>query len=125
MTSTETILQAARDLGKQIAKHDAAVRLEQAMKKLDDNVDAQRLLNDYNRSTQSIAQKETEGKPIEVEDKHKLKQLQDQVMGNALLGQLQMAQMDYLDLMRRVDQAMSGDVGDAAKQGPASALGDA
>jgi len=107
MASTEQILQAARELGKLLASHEAAARFEAVIQKLQSDTEAQRLLNDYNRQMTTIAEKEATGKPIEVADKHQLQSLQQQVSANAMLRELQMAQMDYLDLMRRVDEAMS------------------
>jgi len=123
-TTTEQILAKATELGRLIADHPAAARMEQAVNKLESDLEAQRLLNDYNRHIQTVAQKEASGRPIEVADKHKLEQLQVQVISNPLLGEVQMAQMDYLDLMRRVDDAMTGhieDGGTAQGQGPAAA----
>ncbi len=107
MATTEEILNAARELGKLLATHEAATRFEATVRKLQGDIDAQRILNDYNRHLESLAEKESAGRPIEVEDKRKLDALQKQVMSNPLLQELQVAQMDYLDLMRRVDEAMS------------------
>lgn len=108
MSSTEEILRQARDLGRLIANHEASKKLEGAISRLHKDVDAERVLNDYNRIVAKLAQKEMEGRPIEVEDKRHLERLQRQVASNLLLRELQVAQMDYLDLMRRVDEAMTG-----------------
>jgi hypothetical protein len=43
-----------------------------------------------------------------VEDKRQLERLQKAVVMNPTLRELQMVQMDYVDLMRRVDEAMAG-----------------
>lgn len=108
MATTQEILSEAKALGEKIAEHGAAKKFEEAVKALQDDVEAQRLLTDYQRFVTTIAEKEQQGKPIEVEDKHKLDELQKGVMRNANLRTFQMAQMDYLDLMRQVDAAISG-----------------
>ena len=108
MSSTDQIVDAAKKLGQLIAEHESATRLDTALKKLKDDTDAQRCLNDYNRHIHMVAAKEQKGQPIEVDDKRKLEQLQNAVIRNALLRDLQVAQMDYVDLMRRVDDAMQG-----------------
>jgi cell fate (sporulation/competence/biofilm development) regulator YlbF (YheA/YmcA/DUF963 family) len=108
MSSTEEILRQARDLGGLIAGHEASKKLEEAISQLHQDVDAERILNDYNRIVAKLAQKEMEGRPIEVEDKRQMDRLQRQVASHPLLRELQIAQMDYLDLMRRVDEAMTG-----------------
>ena len=74
-----------------------------------DDVEAQRAVNDYNRQLQAIGEKEAAGKAIEVEDKRKLEAAQQKVVRHPLLGQMQMAQMDYVDLLRKVDEAMMGE----------------
>lgn len=107
MATTEEILDAARQLGKLIGSHEAAKKFADVMGHLREDDDAQRLLNDYNRQLSTITEKESAGTPVEVEDKRKLESLQTQVMTNDVLRDLQMVQMDYVDLMRRVDDAMS------------------
>jgi cell fate (sporulation/competence/biofilm development) regulator YlbF (YheA/YmcA/DUF963 family) len=108
MATTQEILSAAREVGKLIASHDIARKLESAMSRLQGDVEAQRVLNDYNRHLQKLSEKEQSGKPIEVSDKQQLEKLQNAVIRNPLLRDFQMAQMDYLDLMRKVDEAMAG-----------------
>lgn len=113
MATTQEILTAAKDLGKLIAKHQAVVQLEKLTSQLQADVEAQRLLTDLNRHLQALGEKEAAGQPIEVADKHKLDDLQKKVISHPLLGQLQMTQMDYLDLMRQVDDAISPAPGNA------------
>ncbi len=118
MANTQEILKAATELGKLIATHDAAKKVEGAIAKLQADIEAQRLLNDFNRAVQAVSEKEAQGKPIEVAEKHKLQEMQNKVVRNTVLRDFQMAQMDYLDLMRKVDDAMSGqqDGGGAGQQ---------
>ncbi len=108
MSTTQDILDAARKLGEMISQHDAAQKLESALTKLQDDQDAQKALNDYNRCLQTIAEKEAAGQPIEVEDKRQLESLQAEVIRSPVLRDFQVAQMDYVDLMRKVDEAMAG-----------------
>ena len=108
MATTTQIIEKAQALGKLIAEHDAARRFVDAVNRLRDDTDAQRVLTDMNRHTDTIAEKQAKGEPIEVADKHKLEDLRAAVAQNAVLGQFQMAQMDYLDLMRKVDDAIAG-----------------
>ncbi|MEX0744816.1 MAG: YlbF family regulator [Phycisphaeraceae bacterium] len=107
MPSTEEILQAARELGNRIDQHEAARKFKDVIQRLNDDTEAQRALNDYNRHAQAIAEKEANQQPIEVEDKRRLQELQKAVIRNPLLREFQKGQMDYVDLMRRVDEAMT------------------
>ena len=58
----------------------------------------------YQREAEKVARKQQNNEPIEVAEKRRLQELQDQVIANPLVSKLQIAQMDYLDLMRRVQQ---------------------
>ncbi|MCC6680042.1 MAG: YlbF family regulator [Phycisphaeraceae bacterium] len=106
MTATEDILRRAHELGKLIADHEAVRQLNQTLDNLKQDTDAQRALSDFERHVQTLGEKQAAGKPIEVEDKHKLQSLQLAVARNPLLRDLQVQQMNYLDLLRQVDEAM-------------------
>ncbi len=115
-TKTE-ILDAAKALGELIAKNPVGAKLEDAISQLQNDIDAQRVMTDYQRYLQTIGEKEAQGQPIEVADKQKLQALQQAVVHNLILQQFQVAQMDYLDLMREVD----GAIGQQAAPGPGPA----
>lgn len=115
MTSTTEIVEAATRLGQLISEHPAMVKYREVLSAIREDTEAQRLLADYSRQMDLVAEKETEGKPIEVEDKRKLSDLQGRIAMHAVLREMQMAQMDYVDLMRKVDEAMAA--GGAADEG--------
>ena len=108
MATTQEILDAATELGKLVATHASADTFGQALKALQADLDAQRTLTDYHRHLTAVAEKEAAGKPIEVDDKKKLEDLQNKVIHTPVLRDFQLSQMDYLDLMRQVDSAISG-----------------
>jgi cell fate (sporulation/competence/biofilm development) regulator YlbF (YheA/YmcA/DUF963 family) len=121
MATTQDILNAAQALGKLIAQHDAAKKFEETMLKLQADVEAQRVLNDFNRHLQKLGEKEQQGKPIEPSEKQQLDKLQTAVIRNPILRDFQLRQMDYLDLMRKVDEAISGGPPEGAAPGNAPA----
>ena len=127
MATTQEVLDKARDLGKLIAEHDVSKKFEQALTKLQGDVDAQRVLTDYNRHLQKLGEKEQQGKAIEVADKQQLEKLQAAVIKNPTLREFQIKQMDYLDMMRRVDEAMTGgppaEAGAPGAGGPSLVMG--
>lgn len=113
MASTEEILQTAGKLGQMLATHPAAKKLEDVVRRLEADPAAQRVMADLNRMMQKLQEKEMTGQPIEVAEKRALDELQTAVIRNATLRDFQMAQMEYADLMRRVDEAMYGNAGGA------------
>lgn len=106
MASDQDILDQAAKLGELIAEHDAAKKMDAAAKAFDSDVASQRALTDYQRFAQSLQTKAQQGQPIEVADKQKLEQLQQAVVTNPLLANMQRAEMNYLDLLRKVDGAI-------------------
>ena len=111
MSDKQAILDAATDLGKMLKDSDAVGRLKSAAKAFQDDVTAQRTVVDFNRFLQTLSQKEQQGQPIEVADKRKLTELQDAVAGDPQLRAMQKAQMDYVDLLRAIDQSIQAETG--------------
>lgn len=108
MASDEQIIKAAAEIGKLLGDHPTVSRLEAAVSKLREDTEAQRALNDLNRHLQAVTEKEMSGQPIEVSDKQKMRDLQNAVVHNLVLQEFQLAQMDYVDLVRKLDDAIYG-----------------
>ena len=106
MPTTEEIMDQAKALGEQIAEHESAKKFIDAVSRLEKDTEAQRAVNDLNRLINSLAQKQQSGGAIEVEDKRKLEELQTAVVMHPVLRSFQTAQMEYVDLLRKVDEAM-------------------
>ncbi|MEE9404584.1 MAG: YlbF family regulator [Algisphaera sp.] len=102
--SDTQVIEAAARLGELLAAHPKVAAFEAIVKKLEADTDAQRLVTDLRRHQQTMAEKDRAGQPIEVSDKHKMRDLQAGAAGNALLREMQTVEMDYVDLMRQVDQ---------------------
>ena len=114
MASEQDILDLATQLGELIADHGSLKALNAATKAFEADINSQRAMTDYQRFAQSLQQKAQDGGAIEVEDKRKLEELQQAVIANPLLANMQRAEMDYLDLLRKVDAAIVGAGGAAA-----------
>jgi cell fate (sporulation/competence/biofilm development) regulator YlbF (YheA/YmcA/DUF963 family) len=117
MANDDQIMKSAQELGKMLGDHPKVARLEAAIEKLKGDTEAQRALNDFNRYLQAVTEKEMAGQPIEVSDKHRLQELQNAVVHNLVLREFQLAQMDYVDLVRAIDDAMYGRSAAAAAVG--------
>ena len=103
MPSTTELTEAARKVGELLADHDAVKNLTAASKAFQEDTATQRALLDFNRGLQELSKKEQSGQPIEVADKHRLRDLQDAVVTSPLLARMQTAQMDYFDTLRKID----------------------
>jgi len=103
----QDILDTATKLGRMISESQPVTTFHSLLDNLKQDKDAQRLLDDLNGLTEKLAEKEGNVQPIEVEEKQQLEQMRTEVAQHPLLSKLQVAQMDYVDLMRQVDEAVT------------------
>ena len=89
-----------------MADTDRHKALEQARQQVAGDEPAQQLLDSYLKQQQKLDDLLRQNKPVEVEDKRRLAELQQQVVSHEGLKQLFKAQADYAELMRKVNQAI-------------------
>lgn len=102
----DPIIEQAERLGKSIADSQQAQSFRVAQEQFDKNPDALQIYKDYQEQSRKLAALEAENKPIEVDDKHKLEELRAKLVADETFKKLSAAQVDYVDLMRRVNVAM-------------------
>lgn len=102
----EAIVRLAERLGSTIAESPQATTLRQARKAMEDQADLSGTLKDFQAQSEKIAALEAEQKPIEVEDKQKLQNLHNTLIASETFKKLSAAQVEYVDLMRRVNEAL-------------------
>ena len=106
----DQIIELAQRLGKAIAQSPQARSLVAVRDELAAQPQVEQLLKDYQQQADKITQLENEQKPIEVEDKHKLDELHGKLISNDLFKKLTAAQVDYVDLMRKVNGALRKEI---------------
>ncbi len=99
----QAVLEKAAELGTLIADHSATKRLKEATGKLESDTDARSAMQQYQQTLMTLARKEQSGQPIEVAEKRALETAQTAVVHNLTIKQYQVAQMDYADLVRKLD----------------------
>jgi len=112
MSDMPELLAKARDLGAALAAHPHVTTYYAAQRAVGADAAAQKLLQDYHQHLNHIGQLEAERKPVEVADKHKVHELENQIAGQATLKSLMRAQADYVALMNQVNQAMEAPLAD-------------
>jgi len=105
-------LELAERLGKAIADSPQAAALRAAREEMKKDAQAGQLLNDFRQHADKIAKLEGENKPVEVADKHKLRDLQGKLAASATFKKFTAAQIEYIDLMRKVNQAIESQLGE-------------
>jgi len=120
--SADRITSKAVELGRLIAASPAGQALLKARRELQADEQAQKMLEDYHKQMQKIAQLEKEAKPIEPEDKRMLVELQQKVASHSSLKLWLKAQADFSQLMHQMNQAIAAPFEDmSANNEPKSA----
>lgn len=102
----DDIIADAAALGKKIAAHPKMKAFVAAVNALKADPDAEALLKRYQEKTYEIDAKASQGKPVEVDEKRELADLQRQVATNDKIKAMTRCQADYLDLMRHINDAI-------------------
>jgi cell fate (sporulation/competence/biofilm development) regulator YlbF (YheA/YmcA/DUF963 family) len=105
-TNVTDCIELAARLGKAMADSPEAVALRAAREALNAEPELTRTLGEYQKQADKIARLEREQKPVEVEDKHKLQELNDDLVASDVFKKFTAAQVEYVDLMRKVNDAI-------------------
>jgi len=102
----EHLIELAHQLGSQIAAHPRTVLLKKAQKAVNEDPPATQLIKDYHTQAEKITQLERQRKPIEPQDKHQLRDIEQQISTNEKLRELTRCQVDFVEMMRKVKDAI-------------------
>ena len=102
----DQIVEIADRLGKALAGSPQAAALRAARDDLDTQPELKQALIDYQDHSGKVARLQEENKPIEVEDKRKRQDLEDKLLASDVFKRFTAAQVDYVDLMRKVNGAL-------------------
>ena len=100
------ILEMADKLGKAMAASPQAQALHDARKLLDAQPELLATLKQVHEHSEKLARLEREKKPIEVEDKHRMDELQGKLLASDVFKKFTAAQVEYVDLMRQVNDTL-------------------
>jgi cell fate (sporulation/competence/biofilm development) regulator YlbF (YheA/YmcA/DUF963 family) len=114
----QQVLDEAQKLARLVARHPAVEKYKQAQKSVAEDADAARLLGEFDRQIQRLAQQQQTGMPITDAQHQQIEALQGRIASHIKVKALNMAQVEYTDLRRRIgqmiDQAVQEEAGGAA-----------
>ncbi len=102
------ILTKAEELGKAIAESERFKAVQADRNEVEADKTLQADLDALEKLSQKTAQLEKEVKPVEPEDKRRLRELQQKVAGDQNLQKLARAEADFAELMNRVNKTVRG-----------------
>jgi cell fate (sporulation/competence/biofilm development) regulator YlbF (YheA/YmcA/DUF963 family) len=103
---TQQILDAAEKLGKMVADHPAVARYQQAQKSVADDAEATRMLSEFDKALEKLGRQEQSGMPVTEAQQQQLQAMQSRIVSHIKVKALNMAQVDFIDLLRKVNQTI-------------------
>ena len=100
------ILQKAEQLGKAIEASDRFKAIDAARKAVGKDEALQADMKAFDELSRKVADLEKAVKPVEPEDKRRLRDLQTKVTANEKMQQLARVEADFAELMNRVNRAI-------------------
>src|SRR5881227_177639 len=102
------IIQTAQKLGDLVAQHPAVAKFKQAQKAVAEDAEASRLLSEFDRQLETLGRQEQSGMPVTDAQRQQLESLQSRIVSHIKVKALNLAQVDFMDLLRKVSQTWQG-----------------
>lgn len=103
---TQQIMDEAEKLGQLVAQHPAVERYKQAQKAVSDDAEASRMMADFERTLSKLDQQAQAGLPITDAQRDQIEALQAKIVSHIKVKALNMAQVEFVDLLRKVTQTI-------------------
>jgi cell fate (sporulation/competence/biofilm development) regulator YlbF (YheA/YmcA/DUF963 family) len=122
---TQQILDEAAKLGELVNQHPAVARYKEARKAVEQDADANRLMTEFDRQIENLARQQASGMPVTDAQQQALESLQGRIVSHLKIKALNMAQVEFVDLLRKITQTIQRplDLSDGAATGAAGAGG--
>jgi len=115
---TQQIISEAEKLGQLVAQHPSVSKFRDAAKAVQQDADANRLLREFDRQLETLARQEAGGMPVTDAQRRSLESLQSQIASHLRIKAMHLAQVEFVDLLRKVNQTIQGPLaGDASAAG--------
>ena len=111
---TQQIMDEAEKLGRLVAQHPAIESYRKAQRAIAEDPEASRSLAEFDRQLESLARQEQTGMGITDAQRQQLESLQSRIMSNIKVQALNMAQVEFMDLLRKVTQTVQKPLTEAA-----------
>ncbi len=120
-SDTQSIMNAAEKLSQMVAEHPAVAKYKQAQKAVAEDPEAARMLGDFDKQLEALARQEQSGAGISEAQRQQLESLQSRIISHIKIKNLNMAQVDFIDLLRKINQTIQRPLQETGQRGPAVA----
>jgi len=121
---TAQIMKAAEDLGKMLKDHPLVERYRHAQKAVSEDPEASRMLAEFDRQIETLGRLEQSGGAVSDAQRMQLEALQSRIVSHLKIKAWNLAQMEFVDLLRKVSQTYQRPLMEGAgAAAPAAAAG--
>lgn len=103
---SQQIMDAAEKLGKMVAEHPAVARYQSAQKAVAEDAEASRLLTEFDKTLDKLQRQEQAGMPVTDAQQQQLQAIQSRIVSHIKVKALNIAQVEFIDLLRKVNQTI-------------------
>src|SRR5580692_11659375 len=115
---TQQLMDEATKLGQLAAQHPAVARYKQARETVDKDAEANRMLAELDRQIEMLTRQQQAGMPVTDAQQQQLETMQSRIVSNIKVKALNMAQVEFVDLLLKITQTVQRLLAEA----PAGAL---
>jgi cell fate (sporulation/competence/biofilm development) regulator YlbF (YheA/YmcA/DUF963 family) len=116
---TQQLIDEAEKLGQLVSQHPAIAKYKQAQQAMAEDADAKRMLADFDRQIETLGRQEQSGLAVTDAQRMQLEGLQTRIVGNPRIKALNAAQVEFVDLLRKITQTIQRQVLDVPGAGGA------
>jgi cell fate (sporulation/competence/biofilm development) regulator YlbF (YheA/YmcA/DUF963 family) len=120
---TQQIMDEAAKVGQLVAQHPAVARYKEARRAVDQDAEASRMLSELDRQIESLTRQSQAGMPPTDAQQQQLEALQGRIVSHIKIKALNMAQVEFVDLLRKVNQTWQAKLADTGAAAGAGAPG--
>lgn len=112
-TDTQQVLELADQIGDLLKDHPVVKRYKDAQQSIAADPEAGRLLADFDRQIEALGRQEQAGMPVTDAQQQKLQDLQGRIVSHIKIKNLNLAQVEFVNLLRQISQRYQSKLVDA------------
>jgi cell fate (sporulation/competence/biofilm development) regulator YlbF (YheA/YmcA/DUF963 family) len=118
---TQQLMDEATKLGQLAAQHPAVARYKLARDAVDKDAEAGRMLAEFDRQIESLTRQQQSGMQITDAQQHALETLQTRIVSHIKIKAMKLAEVEFVDLLRKITQTIQRQLAEPAAGAPAGA----
>jgi cell fate (sporulation/competence/biofilm development) regulator YlbF (YheA/YmcA/DUF963 family) len=108
---TDQLIAEAEKLGQLVAQHPAVGRYKDAQKAVESDPDAGRLMAEFNRQMDTLERQMQAGMNVTDAQRANIEALQARIVSHLKIKALNLAQVEFIDLLRKITQTIQKPLG--------------